>query len=111
MPFTTPKSTHAQNRAKVCLMCFQKGKAMRNITEGVLKQIHSFFISNYDPSELKMPNAICSRCRVLLGQTEKKEKQFVLVDLPDPIDFSKLTFPTITRSSGVTNLGELMGCS
>ena len=63
---------------------------------------------------MKFPNGLCTRCRKLLQKidlpNDDKNKKEVS-DLPDPVDFSKLKFPTITRSSGSLHLAELTNCS
>ena len=62
-----PKSalTHDQFRSKVCLICFHKynPKSLRNICGVTLERVKQIYISNYDPSNQKLPNAICSDCR------------------------------------------------
>ena len=98
--------THAQNRSKVCLICFQKGSTMRS-TESPqnLKRISEFFMENYDPYDLKMPNGLCQCCSKKLERMETKNSESTL---PNPVDFSKLEFPaSITRSRG----GDLAPCS
>ena len=90
--------THAQNRAKVCLLCFQKGSSMTQISTGLtLTRVQSHFLTNYNPLDMQMPNGICGRCRVMLGKVDKKE--IGSEKLPDPVDFSKLEMPVTTRSS------------
>ena len=111
------KKSHDENRSKVCLMCFQKGSSMISLvpSKEILKRVQNFFIENYDPSDLKMPAGLCSGCRLKLTKKEQKSKEsqnaeypLPEVNLPDPVDFFKLQFPsTITRSRG----GELMDCN
>ena len=113
----TTALTHDQNRSKVCLICFQKGKkdTIRS-TESPqnLKKIQEFFMENYDPSDLKLPAGLCACCKTKLDRMEikksgkDKDKPLPEVILPDPVDFTKLVFPpTITRSRG----GDLSPCS
>ena len=112
------KKTHSENRSKVCLVCFQKGspKAMQNAGAAAnLKRIKEFFLENYDPTDLKMPNGLCVCC---VNKLLKKDKRKIWEKenkeatqpppetkkpppdptLPDPVDFQKLQFPsTIDR--------------
>ena len=88
---------HTQNRAKVCLLCFQKGSSMTQITGVVLKRVQTYFMENYNPLNMQMPNGICTRCRVMIGKVDKNE--IPAETLPDPIDFSQLEMPVTTRSS------------
>ena len=111
MPFTSKTvATHAQNRSKVCILCFEKGSSMKDLNDKTivdLKRVRDYFFTNYDHKDMKFPNGLCARCRKLLQRidlpTDHKEKKDVS-DLPDPVDFSKLKFPALTRSSGSLNL-------
>ena len=110
--------THNENRSKICLMCFTKPKESnrKKIQDPgpYLTRIKSYFMENYDPTNQYMPNSICSRCAKLLLAIEtakdlcKKQKcnctanvhndgAIEMSKIPDPIDFSALEFPTITR--------------
>ena len=117
----TSKKSHLENRSKVCLVCFQKGspKVMQNAGAAAnLKRIQEFFLENYDPTDLKLPNGLCTSCmnKLLMKDKRKKwEKENKEAPqpppatnkpppdpiLPDPVDFQKLQFPsTLTRSRG-----------
>ena len=105
--------SHDENRAKVCLICFQKHppKSMRSAESPVqLKRIKEYFLENYCPSDLKMPSGLCCNCKKILHLKEAKklgDEKISEVSIPDPVDFSKLHFPpTITRSRG----GDLVNC-
>ena len=65
--------THAQNRAKVCLLCFQKGSSMSLITGITLTRVQSYFFENFNPLDQKLPNGICGLCRLLLHRVELSE--------------------------------------
>ena len=108
------KLSHAQNRAKVCLLCFEKGSSMTVISGLVLNRVKNHFLTNYNPNDQKFPNGICARCRNLLINVDRPSddaKRVESSDLPDVVDFSKLQFPVITRSSGSLSLGELVNCT
>ena len=84
--------THAQNRSKVCLLCFQKFPKpnMRSAESPVnLRRIQEFFMEDYDPSDLKMPSGLCSCCHLKLDKMESKklgkdkEKPLPKIILPD----------------------------
>ena len=113
MPFKKDKSvarTHDQNRELVCLVCFKKGNSMIKIDSGVnLSRVQKYFIENYDPNEEKIPNGLCSRCRIILLDIEQGKKS--VSALPEPMDFSSLIFPAITRSSKVNNLKDFQHCT
>jgi hypothetical protein len=67
MPNTS--KTHNENRSKVCLLCFQKGSTMRSAESPEnLTRIQEYFFENYDPSDLKLPNGICSCCKAKVGR-------------------------------------------
>ena len=54
--------SHTENRAKVCLLCFQKGSDMVPARGGsILARIRKYFVKNYDSNEEHLPSAICSR--------------------------------------------------
>ena len=98
--YTKSAKSHDENRAKVCLICFQKNKNMipaENPT--LLKRIQEFFFENYCPSDLKLPSAICATCKKKLQFKEARklgDEKVPEVSLPDPVDFSKLHFPPTT---------------
>ena len=100
--------THAENQSQVCLICFQRGSDMRKLVNVNLLRVRKYFFEDFDPSEVKLPNGICSRCRKLLENVEKGSKD--TSDLLAPIDFNTLKFPALTRSLGSTSLESLVGC-
>ena len=55
--------THEQNRGKVCLICLKKGNSMSNIAGVTYSRVKAFYLSNYDPSDDRLPNGICGRDR------------------------------------------------
>ena len=65
-----PVRTHNENRALVCLMCFEKGSSMRKITGVILSRIQKYFIEDFATSTLELPSSICSRCRKILINVE-----------------------------------------
>merc|ERR1712026_351083 len=92
-PFTSHiVFTHHICRGKVCVMCFQKGSSPTIIHPGsvLLSRIQKYFLEDYDPTNQKLPNSICSRCRNLLFFVEKGKMS--KDDLPNPDDFSQLDF-------------------
>ena len=109
------KLTHAENRSKVCLICFQKGSTMRSAESPKnLSNIKEFLMENYDPLDLEMPSGVCTFCLNILYIMEikklskDKEKPMPEIKLPDPIDFAKLQFPSsITRP----RVGDTSPCS
>lgn len=97
--------SHYENRAKVCLLCFQKNKTMMPAENPfLLKRIKEFFLKNYCPSDFKTPSSICCSCKKQLQFKEARklgDEKIPEVSLPDPVHSSKLYFPaTITRSRG-----------
>jgi hypothetical protein len=81
---------------------------MRKLVNVNLLRVRKYFFEDFDPSEVKLPNGICSRCRKLLENVEKGSKD--TSDLLAPIDFNTLKFPALTRSLGSTSLESLVGC-
>ena len=111
----TTQLTHNQNRSKVCLICFIKGNSMSVISGITLKRVQEFFLTSFDPFDQTIPNGICGNFRRILGDIERIKLKnpttpLDLRRLQDPIDFSKLDIPVITRSSGVLSLNELKDC-
>ena len=108
------QQSHAQNRAKVCLLCFQKGSSMTVISGTVLTRIQVHFLTSYNSNDQKFPNGICTRCRKLMTSVDRPSGDPQRIEssaLPDVVDFSKLQFPVMTRSSGSLSLGELLNCT
>ena len=121
MAHATSSLTHDQNREKICLLCFTKPKESnrRKIQDGpILTRIQTFFMQNYNPNIQYMPNGICTRCAGLLNAIEKAKENCKKLKcscignnhnngdkeslkLPDPVDFSALEIPTITRNNTI----------
>ena len=103
---------HETCRGLVCLLCFRKpipNSSGRIITENnYAPRIRKYWLANYDPCDEKMPNGICAVHRNLLLAIEKKTLKPSA--LPNPIEFSDLYFPRITRNSGVSSLRDLKNC-
>ena len=79
-----------------------------------LTRIQVHFLTNYNSNDQKFPNGICGRCRYLMTNVDRPSgdaKRIESSDLPDVVDFSKLQFPVMTRSSGSLTLGELVDCT
>ena len=72
----TPK----QNK-KVCIVCFEKNKLMREITMtgSTVTALQKYYISNSDMGDYKYPTNICSRDRRTLDLTEKVLKHCELL--------------------------------
>ena len=64
--------THDENRSKVCLLCFQKGNSMVSLISRPtdLHRVKTFFIEDYNASDLKMPSGLCAACRKKLERKE-----------------------------------------
>ena len=93
-----PKSalTHDQFRSKVCLICFQKynPKSLKNIVGVTLERVQRVYIENYDPSNQKLPNVICSDCRKPFTELIAG-KELMEHDVPELIDFKTLSLALI----------------
>ena len=90
--------THEANRYLVCLICFKKGSSMKKISGIILKRVQDYFYEEFDPNDEKLPNGICARCRNILLNIDQGKLEPSALD--DPIDFSALSYPTLTRSFG-----------
>ena len=102
---------HDACRGMVYIMCFKKpipNSSGRLILKDSVyaNRLRQFWFSNYDPTDQRLPNGICAAHRNLLLDFEKKTKEneqnkvkqiplIPLPELPPPIDFSELKFPTI----------------
>ena len=60
---------------------------------------------NFDPENPKFPSGVCSHCYNCLIRNPDK--------LSDPIDFSKLEFPSMAqiRALKLSSLDEMQGCT
>ena len=104
--------THAQNRACVCLICFKNGSSMTKIGGITLEQVKRFYLEKFDQTDSMLPNGVCAHCRKVLLRIDSGEID--ATSLPDPIDFSTLTFPKVTRSitrSGIFDLDAMTHCT
>ena len=103
----TPSRTHNENRSLVCLICFKKGSSMSTIVGVNLERVLKYFMEDFESCDLKLPNGLCSHCRNILYNHEKGKS----VLISDPIDYSKLSFPVLTRKyEGVRDIGDLKDC-
>ena len=57
-------------------------------------QVH--FMPEYDPTNICLPNGLCTTCRVNLGKVKDNKEN--ASSLPKPYPFSSLTFPIKTKS-------------
>ena len=66
---TSKGDDHETNRKKICLVCWTKPlkweSNMRQIQGEVLDRVKKYFMSNYKPTDDKLPSGICSRCRLI----------------------------------------------
>ena len=109
------KHNHGFYRSQVCLICFKKTDFMKivyvinkegqKVPGAILKRVREEYFENFNPEDSKLPNGICGRCNNLLNRNPSA--------LLDPIDFSSLRFPVLTRSIGenVSNLDDLLNCT
>ena len=76
MPFTLD---HQSCRGKTCLLCLQKAKTNRVMTEHVKALIEQMALPHYRHySDLpSLPNVVCEKCRVKL-QKRKSGKEVTL---------------------------------
>ena len=69
------------------------------ITGVNLARVKRFWMENYDPGETRLPAALCGKHCMLLGYIEKQQRGATIDSLPDPLDYSKMTFPILTRGA------------
>lgn len=60
--------THEENRSKICLLCFNKGKVMRLLTKDHYETIENYIIDGFDRSDNRLPNGICGTCRLTVQE-------------------------------------------
>ena len=78
---------------------------MTDIVGVTLSRVIKYFMEDFDPNDVKLPNGICTHCRNILLNIEKEKP----AALNDPIDFSKLSFPFLTRKyESISDLGDLL---
>ena len=64
-------------------------------------------MEDFDISDPKLPNGICGHCRMKLLEVENGNPN----TLEDPVDFSTLSFPVLTRAyGGISNLEDIPSC-
>ena len=113
------KLTHGQNRAKICSVCHEKpipNDSNRIVTEeNYASRIRKFVNRDYNSNDRHCSKGLCAPCRNKLLEAEKNEqlefdKRKPTPEFPDPLDYSQMNFPLLTRSSGVTDLDDLVDC-
>lgn len=99
--------SHEENRHKVCIVCMMKGT--RNITETIVTRLRENYISNYDPTDDRLPCAICSKCSNDLREVSNGNKSSDI--LPDVFDYSVIVpkYVASTRS-GIQRLCDCYIC-
>ena len=76
-----PKRDHNNSRSLVCLICWSKifgncGRILRSEDRLICLIKDKYpLLSHYDPSDLTLPNAICSTCRRTLYKCEADPAQ------------------------------------
>ena len=57
--------THAQSRAKICIVCFEKKKTLRDISCNVeiIANLKKNVGQNFDISDPRLPTGLCDSCR------------------------------------------------
>ena len=100
------KRCHAENRLQICLLCGEKRSSIEPIKPGVtLQRIKSYFFTNYDPLDQRLPGGICSSHITLLGWIDKGQRNKTMADLPPAPDYGSMQFPILTR--GIVNDPDL----
>ena len=62
------KKTHNDFRKVVCLCCFRKGKALRNVSQNDRDTIEEYLVSGLDPLDERLPTVLCLTCRGILNK-------------------------------------------
>lgn len=86
--------THSENREMLCLLCLKKKNSMRKIFGSVEKKINKYF--DYNSKDLRIPNVICVKCKIIIYRNAKEEKNSCELKLPD---FSSWSFPNLNLQS------------
>ena len=70
--------THTQCRAKLCVVCFEPKKSLRNITTNLefIKILKTNVGENFDASNPRIPTGLCSSCRNAHFKSEGENKSF-----------------------------------
>ena len=87
--------THSEVREKLCLICrtsknWKKGSIKKILPDSViLNRVRLYYHATYDPADLTLPNALCSRDKQLLLDISKglKEKSELRPPVLWPRDF------------------------
>ena len=58
--------THEENRTRLCLICFNKGKTMRLLNDEAYNLIEKFVLKGFDRGDHRLPSAICGTCRLVI---------------------------------------------
>ena len=120
MPRKKPnRMTHGQCREMICSVCHEKPipKGSNRIVneENYASRIRDFVNRDYNSNDRHCAKGLCAPCRNKLLEAEKNkalpfEKRKPEIEFPDPLDYSQMNFPFLTRSLGVTDLDDLVDC-
>ena len=57
--------THAQSRAKICIVCFEKKKTIRDISCNTefIANLKKNVGQNFDINDSRLPTGLCDSCR------------------------------------------------
>ena len=66
-------SDHDRCRNKVCVVCLQKSKTERSLSDRDIGLIQRFARENYDVSNPDFPSALCGGCRLSLFKKDKDD--------------------------------------
>ena len=90
--------THEENRSQICLLCFNKSKVMRLLTEDHYETIENYILDGFDRSDNRLPNAICGTCRLTVQ--ECSQGNFKRLQRLNVYDHSLVgTQPPLTRTT------------
>ena len=70
--------THDENRLRICLLCQEKKRAMLHINQSIKNLLENNV--TYDPHDMRLPIAICIKCKATLSKAEKGSKKIILSD-------------------------------
>ena len=73
------KRNHENSRSVVCLICrykiFKKERILNNGTKLIdLIKLKYSFLSNYDPADMTVPNALCTNCCIELYNSDNSQQ-------------------------------------
>ena len=72
---------------------------MYPITGVILARVKRYWMENYDPGDTRLPAVACGEHCNLMNYIEKQQRGATIDSLPDPPDYSKMTFPIMTRGA------------